>query len=126
ESNVTYEVRRFDVTTIFANDTYTPTIVPNGYYSTNELYKNSTKDENWISGNDRTTEEFTDKQGHVVLKRTYNGGQAHDTYYVYDDYGNLTYVIPPKVDVSDGVSGAELDELCYRYVYDQRDRLVEK
>ncbi|WP_226789953.1 DUF6443 domain-containing protein, partial [Flagellimonas hadalis] len=122
--NVANEVRRFSVTLSFANDTYTPTLSNNGYYAAGELYKNITKDENHTSGTDHTTEEFVDKQGRVVLKRTHNGGD-HDTYYVYDDYGNLTYVIPPKV-TTDNVSATELNELCYQYVYDHRNRLVEK
>ncbi len=97
------------------------------YYPAGELYKNITKDENWTSGTDHTTEEYTDKQGRVMLKRTYNG-TAHDTYYVYDAFGNLTYVIPPKVLVttSNGVSTNEMNELCYQYRYDKRNRLIRK
>ncbi|WP_140487074.1 DUF6443 domain-containing protein [Flavobacterium sp. GSA192] len=129
QSNGGSEVKNFGVSLSFANNTYTPTLtlstVNSGYYNANELYKTVTKDENWITGNEHTTEEFKDKQGKVVLKRTYNNG-AHDTYYIYDDYGNLTYVIPPKVNTTDGVSQAELDELCYQYKYDHRNRLVEK
>ncbi len=120
-------VRLLGVTTVFANDIYTPTLTGSNtsYYEPGELYKNTTKDENWISGKNHTTEEFTDKQGKVVLKRTYNGA-AHDTYYVYDDFGNLTYVLPPLVNTVDGVSATELSELCYQYIYDYRNRLVEK
>ncbi len=96
-----------------------------GVYATGELYKNVTYDENHTSGTNHSTEEFVDKNGRVILKRTYHNG-SHDTYYVYDDYGNLTYVIPPKVDASDGVDATELNELCYQYKYDYRNRLVEK
>jgi RHS repeat-associated protein len=71
-------------------------LVYTGHYSANELYKTITKDENWTSGKDHTTEEFTNKQGQVILKRTFNDNVPHDTYYVYDDYGNLTYVLPPE------------------------------
>ncbi|MEL4309206.1 hypothetical protein, partial [Joostella sp. CR20] len=76
------------------------------YYGANQLYVTVTKDENWKSGdgNNHTTREYKDKQGRVVLKRNYNNNIAHDTYYVYDDYGNLTYVLPPKVNTLDGVS----------------------
>jgi len=42
---------------------------------------------------------------------------------VYDDFGNLTYVLPPKVTAL-SVSAAELNELCYQYKYDHRNRLV--
>ncbi len=124
EGNAANEVRRFNVTLTFANNTYTPTLVQNGHYAPGELYKTVTRDENHDSGADHTTEEFTDKLGRVVLKRTHNSGD-HDTYYVYDDYGNLSYVLPPKVTTST-VSSTELSELCYQYKYDHRNRLVEK
>lgn len=105
---------------------YTITLVKDGFYAPNQLYKTITKDENWTSGVNNTTEEFKNKQGQVVLKRTYNNGDKHDTYYVYDIYGNLTYVIPPKVDVSQTVTQTILDGLCYQYKYDYRNRLAEK
>ena len=71
------------------------------------------------------------KQGQVVLKRTHNEGQAHDTYYVYDDFGNLTYVLSPAasdsvVDSSDTIDQTVLDHLGYQYRYDHRNRLIEK
>ena len=61
----------------------------------------------------------------MVLKRTFDSS-PHDTYYIYDDFGNLTYVLSPKVTINDGISATELNELCYQYVYDHRNRLVEK
>ncbi|MGB5981427.1 MAG: DUF6443 domain-containing protein, partial [Nonlabens sp.] len=64
---------------------YEPVLEYDGIYPAGQLYKNIVKDENHVSGNDHTVEEFTDKQGRVVLKRTYEGGDPHDTYYVYDD-----------------------------------------
>ncbi|WP_296148495.1 DUF6443 domain-containing protein [uncultured Flavobacterium sp.] len=101
-------------------------------YPAGMLYKTVTKDENWISGKANTTEEYKSKEGQVVLKRTYDmvpsrGGllaKAHNTYYVYDQYGNLSFVLPP---LSDG-SGSQQDlaGLCYQYRYDYRNRLVEK
>lgn len=85
---------------------FTTTIIESGNYEANRLYKTITKNENWISGKNNTTEEFKDKEGKIILKRTYTDiidkdfnmveTQAkHDTYYVYDQFGNLTYVIPP-------------------------------
>jgi len=46
---------------------------------------------------DHTTVEFKNKQGQVVLKRSHNQNKWHDTYYVYDDYENLTYVLSPEI-----------------------------
>ncbi|MDG2274629.1 MAG: hypothetical protein P8L28_02150, partial [Flavobacteriaceae bacterium] len=98
------------------------------YYDPNTLYKTITKDENWQASDsiNHTTEEFKNKSGQVVLKRTYNETQPHNTYYVYDNFGNLTYVIPPKVNLSDEISPTEISELCYQYKYDHRNRLIEK
>ncbi|WP_461630273.1 DUF6443 domain-containing protein [Labilibaculum euxinus] len=68
-----------------------------GYYSVNQLYKTVNKDENWISGKSHTTEEYKDKQGQVVLKRSnLNESTSLDTYYVYDDFGLLRFVLPPE------------------------------
>ncbi len=52
----------------------------------------------------------------------FNNGIAHDTYYVYDQFGNLTYMIPPLVNNT----ASQLDGLCYQYKYDHRNRLLEK
>lgn len=77
-------------------DTEQPKLAASGYYEPGELYKNIVKDENWTiaDGLNKTTEEYKNKRGQLILKRTFNNG-PHDTYYVYDDFSNLTYVIPP-------------------------------
>jgi RHS repeat-associated protein len=105
------------------------------FYTANQLYKTVIKNENWEQGdgNKNTTEEFKDKEGRVVMKRTYGSYMVnfydevwdwHETYYVYDQFGNLTYVIPP---VADGaITTTELNGMCYQYKYDYRNRLVEK
>ncbi len=134
-TNTGSEVGKYEVTLTKSVSngvaTYFPALFLNGTYGVNELYKTITKDENWQPGQtyqkDHTNEEFMDKQGQVILKRTYNAGVAHDTYYVYDDYGNLTYVLPPKSEPSSAKPDAtELSELCYQYKYDDQNRLVEK
>ncbi|MFW0739157.1 DUF6443 domain-containing protein, partial [Flavobacterium sp. T12S277] len=148
------------------------------YNVSGALYKTITYDENSganPSENAGSTVEFKNKEGQIILKRTYDSRNPHNTYYVYDDYGNLTYVIPPKAAdligtttnteanltstatvsveaplhltasnsitllpgfhakagstfsaiISDGTQGV-LDNLCYQYKYDKRNRLVEK
>ncbi|CAL2080928.1 DUF6443 domain-containing protein [Tenacibaculum sp. 190524A05c] len=136
QTNLKTEVRKFYVTTSFANNTYTPTLQLNtastnniGFYEEGELFKSITKDENWTSGLDHTTEEFKNKQGQVILKRTYNNNERHDTYYIYDDFGNLTYVLPPKMNgTTSSLSTVRsmLNNLGYQYKYDHLNRLVEK
>ncbi|WP_161634426.1 DUF6443 domain-containing protein, partial [Aquimarina pacifica] len=126
ETNAASDVVYFEVIFDNEDDTESPQLHQNEFYSANELFVTTTKDENWSSGNDHTTKEYKNKRGQVVLKRTYNEGIAHNTYYVYDPFGNLTYVLPPKVTTSDGVSATELNALCYQYAYDHRNRLIEK
>jgi len=130
QTNIAGEVKLYSVT---LTSDYSPTLVGGtATYTANELFKNITKDENHSgTSKNHTTEEFKDKQGKVVLKRTYadiNGSsEKHDTYYVYDDYGNLIYVLPPKSEADDNKpSSSELNELCYQYRYDSRNRLIEK
>jgi len=130
QTNIANEVKLYEVNFIDPLNTEAPSLVENGSYIENELYKTVTKDENWLASqtniNDHTTEEFKDKQGRVLLKRTYTTNVAHDTYYVYDDFGNLTYVIPPKASVETAITQEILEELCYQYRYGYRNKLVEK
>lgn len=94
---------------------FNPSFIDYGYYIANELYKTETTDENGV-----TTEEFKNMQGQVVLKRAYESNVKHDTYYVYDQHGNLSYVLPPLAE-------GQLNEgLCFYYKYDRRNRLAEK
>src|SRR5690606_12280227 len=53
------------------------------------------------------------------------GGVLH-TYYVYNEYDQLAFVVPPLAAVAPSVTTIILDNLCYQYRYDGRNRLVEK
>ena len=113
------------------NPNKTRTLSANGYYGAGQLYVTISKDENWISGRAGTIEEYKDKEGHVILKRVYNyttALQVLSTYYVYDDLGNLAFVLPPAAngDAAANISQATLDNFGYQYRYDQRDRLIQK
>ena len=126
QTNIENEVKKYKATATWntTKGLYEITFTEVGHYATNELYKTITKDENWTSGNNNTTQEFKNKEGQVVLKRTFNNNVAHDTFYIYDQFGNLSYVIPPAV--SGAITQTVLDNMCYQYKYDYRNRLVEK
>ncbi|MGN8055127.1 DUF6443 domain-containing protein [Pedobacter sp. 22163] len=106
----------------------------NNYYPAKRLYKTTSKDENWTGGKTGITEEFKDFDGKMVLKQTWKDeNTALSTYYIYDDFGNLRYVLPPAV--NDGGQSVvnnftEADDVCkyfiYCYHYDGRKRVVEK
>jgi len=109
------------------------------FYDAGKLYKTVLQDENWSStdGQVGTNEEFKDAEGRVVLKRSFNKNAAEvtevlSTYYVYDDLGNLSYVLPPVVNEG-GVNINSFDETqeifinqIYGYHYDGRKRLIDK
>jgi RHS repeat-associated protein len=130
-TNVEIEVKLFKAVATYSSSSslYDVVLSQNPtHYPAESLYKSVVKDENWTSGTLHTTQEFKNKEGQVILKRTYNiiSGKvkAHDTYYVYDQYGNLSFVIPP---LAANPSTIEvMNNLCYQYKYDTRNRLVEK
>jgi RHS repeat-associated protein len=129
QSNTADEVKLYQASTSWSagSGLYDISFSDDGYYAENQLYKNVTYDENTTASpaeGSGSTVEFKNKEGQVVLKRTYDTGDKHDTYYVYDIYGNLAYVIPP---MAEGTITADiLNGLCYQYKYDDRNRLVEK
>ncbi|WP_233441241.1 RHS repeat domain-containing protein [Bacteroides intestinalis] len=79
----------------------------------------------------RTTDEdgnmsytFMDKIGRTLLERRMNGSEALDTYYVYDNYGNLCYVLPPAI--NGNISTDNLNLYAYQYNYDGCNRCIRK
>ena len=100
------------------------------FYGAGKLYKTVIKDENWIQANGKqgTVEEYKDFEGRIVLKRIWETDTKKlETHYVYDDFGELYYVIPPgytATTVAD--NNTDFNELLYAYKYDGRRRLIEK
>jgi RHS repeat-associated protein len=129
QTNTSNEVKLYKATTTWTagSGLYEIAFSDAGNYVANELDKTITYDENTSANpveSSGSTVEFKNKEGQVILKRTYDAGVKHDTYYVYDIYGNLTYVLPPG---AEGVISTDiLNNLCYQYKYDNRNRLVEK
>ena len=101
------------------------------YYSVTGSYVLSGGTASYASGQlsvVKTTDEdlnvsytFTDKMGHVVLTRQMKGSETHDTYYVYDDKGNLCFVLQPMYQ-----SSANLDQYAFQHKYDGRNRCIWK
>lgn len=99
------------------------------YYAANDLSLTIKKDENWKSSDAKngTVEEYKDPQGKIILKRSFTGTSVLSTYYVYDDLGNLCFVLPPGANADTGLpSQAILDNFCYQYRYDGSKRLIEQ
>ncbi|WP_245723894.1 DUF6443 domain-containing protein [Pedobacter steynii] len=115
--------------------THERTLSGTGYYGAGQLYLSISKDENWLpaDGKAGTTEAYKDKEGRMVLKRTFNKNEVGtitvlSTYYVYDDLGNLSFVLPPGATADAAIvpSQTVLDDFCYQYRYDGRKRLIER
>lgn len=128
QTNMTDEVKQINIS---LTSDYIPSFqsASREFYEAGELFK-TFEDFNWQPGQlismDHTIEECKDKPGRVILKRTYNSGEPNDTFYVYDNFGRFTYVIPPKLDISNGVSEVEFDGIHYQYKYNFPMWLVEK
>jgi len=108
------------------------------YYPAGALVKTVVKDENWntASGSLHTVKEFKDLQGNIILKRSFVQGatiDSLDTYYVYDDFNLLRYVLSPKAVVNIPTlttvlypNSTVITGLCYYYKYDSRKRMIVK
>jgi len=111
-----------------------------GIYGAGQLQKIVTVDEHG-----KQVVEFKDKNGQVLLKKVQLSATADDgngkghvgwlcTYYMYDDQGRLRCVVQPVgVELlianswsTTALSNAILNEQCFRYEYDGRDRMVMK
>lgn len=102
--------------------------ISNGFYNANILIKTIIWDEE-----NHEVQTFTDPAGKQILIRKINKkengtSEKIDTYYVYDDFGNLVFVIPPKAATATSIIqlNTKLDVLCYQYKYDKYNRLAEK
>ena len=96
-------------------------------YTAGELYVTKITDE---AGSE--SYEFKDKLGRVVLIRQIGPDEKdpkkevnYDTYYVYDDYGNPCFVLPPKA-ANNPTDGENLINYVYQYKYDERNRCIAK
>ena len=86
DQSTRYLCRQYNVTT-------SGTLSLTGNYATGELMVTETTDED-----SKTTIEFKDRRGLTVLtRRLLNAKTIVDCYYVYDNYGDLRYVIPPML-----------------------------
>ena len=121
--NTTNEVRQWTA----SNNLSVAALSGGTYYGVGELYKTVTVDEN-----DHTTTEFVNKEGQTVLKRVQGPDGSQDTYYVYDDYNLLRFVLPPEASKQLSSNTAQVsntafvEQQLYVYTYDSRRRMTSK
>ncbi|MDQ0781336.1 DUF6443 domain-containing protein [Chryseobacterium sp. W4I1] len=118
DTNIAGEVKKYIATSAGATSSG---ITLSGTYGASQLYKNTISDED---GNKSI--EFKNGQGQVLLvRKVISSTENADTYYVYNEYNQLAFVIPPKASAVTDLSTV-LGSLCYMYRYDGRNRLVLK
>jgi len=120
-TNIATEVKKFVTTTTWTNNATSSSLTQSGNYGASQLYKNIVTDED---GN--VSIEFKNGEGQILLVRKNDGIKDSDTYYVYNEFNQLAYVISPEAAAKASLSQTDLDDLCYQYRYDGRNRLVEK
>jgi hypothetical protein len=137
QANATDEVVQWEMSPTAVVDGLYQAMTSSQHYVANELWVSIVEDEN---GN--LVREYKDKQDKVILKKVEAGPLAeateHDgwacTYYVYDHFDNLRYVIPPQavqqmVDANDWslVENADfINRWMFYYDYDERQRMTIK
>ncbi len=131
------DVRKWNVTDV-AGDWGLYTM--SGTYDPGTLYKSATVDEKGSQ-----VIEFKDKEGQIILKKVQLTAVVDDgsgtgytnwlcTYYIYDDNNLLRCVVQPhgvELLLQNGwditsLNGDILNEQCFRYEYDQRNRAIMK
>ncbi|MFY1048439.1 DUF6443 domain-containing protein [Chryseobacterium sp. GP-SGM7] len=121
DANIAGEVIKFTTTTVWENNATKSTVNSTGTYASSQLYKNTVTDED---GN--KTIEFKNGQGQTLLvRKMLDATTKVDTYYVYNEYNQLAFVIPPLASIAT-LDETTLNNLCYQYRYDGENRLVEK
>lgn len=136
EANSDNEVRAFETTTDYIEGrTFSVLKITNsanslnGYYKKAQLYKTTVTDDD---GN--KTIEFKNGRGQVIMtRRVLSPTENADTYFIFNEYNQLAFVIPPKPAeaLKSLASGATvpdntLNDLCYQFRYDGWDNIVEK
>ncbi|HCR75488.1 MAG TPA: sugar-binding protein, partial [Chryseobacterium sp.] len=102
DANTTADaVKKYTTVTTWVNGATSSVLSQSSEYAAAQLYKNTVTDED---GN--ITIEFKNGEGQVLLVRKMNGTQSVDTYYVYNEYNQLAYVISPLASVSGAVDDA--------------------
>lgn len=98
-------------------------LIHKGFYGDRQLEVVKNADEDG-----HTTYVYTDKLGRQILSRTIDGTKKLDTYQVYDDFGNLCFVLPPMAIECIPSLGLEkaVDLYAYQYHYDKRNHFSQK
>lgn len=103
----------------------TGTFTTDGNYAVSTLSVMDGKDED---GTEVLT--FTDRSGHLILKRQLLSPTNLDTYYLYNMAGMLSYVIPPQatsvLGTNPNLLAAPLSNMVFYYTYNSFGQIVSR
>lgn len=112
--SVSYGVNSANSVKVYTTPTSGNSLVKTGrYYPAGTLRVETTTDEDG-----HRLQVFTDRLGHKVLERR---GTDNDTYFVYNDFGQLRFVLSPQYQQQGNKA-----LLAYEYRYDDRGHIVKK
>ena len=101
----------------------TDAVIKSGTYPDGEIAVSTVCDEDthkYIS--------FMDKRGRCIMTRRVNDNENLDTYYVYDNYDNLCYVLTPECTAAFNYRQSDTDDIlknyAYIYKYDNSNRCI--
>jgi YD repeat-containing protein len=132
------KIKIWTLTSVTLNSKPEFLITQNGFYASNMLSVSVSKDED-----NRQVRTYMDKHGKTILKKvqyvsspaTNNDNDWTLTYYIYDEFQMLRFVLQPKFiarnSVYDGLATQQLkkdmlDSLTFEYRYDEKGRMVYK
>ena len=77
---------------------------------------------------ERKAETFTDKDGKTILTRELLGAEWLETWFAYDEKGQLRYVFPPELtkDSNFWTDKEKLELYAWSFAYDKEGRIVEQ
>ncbi|MEQ8626122.1 DUF6443 domain-containing protein [Ekhidna sp.] len=99
--------------------------VSTAYYGPNQLWMTET-----IGEDGQTSREFKNGRGELILKRikaATSPVEWYDTYYIYDDFGDIRFVLPPKlVNLTQSPNQTQVRHLAFENIYDEEHRVIKK
>ena len=115
------EVKKYNAVSDNDETVFQPTVTQTENYARGSLHKLRSTDED---GNVSVV--YKNSLGQTLVTRQENGAEKLDTHYLYNQYGQLVMIIPPKASALGSLDQTAIDQLCYIYRYDAKGRLIEK
>ncbi|WP_462249327.1 DUF6443 domain-containing protein [Ekhidna sp.] len=76
----------------------------------------------------RQSRSLTDTRGLAITSQVFDEDQNKwvGSYNVYDDFGRVVFMIPPRLAEIAAPTQAQVDELAFQYVYDDKGRVIQE